>query len=340
MNRSFVTWRLSFTAAPNNELLQNISSLLEPISSIKSADDAGFIFREYGLSDYIIAEKEAQLSAGEILLNCLVKAHRLGKGWSIGCASKKISADWSDEDWKTAALPESLHELQGQFNADYSFAKSEIPTLQSASFTITVIKEAQVQPQPIPKETAPTAPYRRPSTAETVEFSVYIKPAINKALALHQIYQLSRNLPEIKSQLGTFGYRFVAEGYEEMLFDGPDKTTARVQLDADAVSSIDYILSSYKAPHLLDETEYEKKQNEYEELFHNCVNHVEKTSLGTPVFVGASGDKGFPQDQWADWAALWVTQKYRVLIEVKQNDKEMPIELCLVIAPLDPLPCD
>lgn len=335
MKKSFVTWRLAFTSIPTNEQINVVSSLLGPDIRVERPDDAGLVFREYGMHDYLMIGPEAELTAGEIALHCLVKAHCLGKGWSImwpGCM-KVSEKGWSAEDWRRAASPDFLQGLHGGFGDSPPFAESLLPGLHSASFTVTVLEDSVQADVHAPVPVVAAEQVRFP-TIESIEFNSYIQPEINILLMRNQLYTWSRDPAGARELLEKFGFSYAGEGYEELLFTGQSNTTARIQIKDGKALWTEFILSSLHGPHLLEEIEYTKKQNEYETFFHNSVNQIE-SFLGAPSFVGASGDAGFPKGHWADWAAVWDRDNCRVMVEVKQNDKELPIELCLIFEPQD-----
>jgi hypothetical protein len=336
MKKSFTTWRLGFISVPTKELLDNICTILEPIDRVEKPEDYGMIFREYGISDHLFIEPEAELTAGEIALNCLVKAHRLGKGWSIMWPglSNTSKSGWSYEDLERFAIPDCLDGLTGGFNQVQHFAQSFFPEIESAIFTVTVITEAEKQPKPFKEksELKLVSQFNRMPSIDMVEFDVYVKPAIQKIIAWHRLFPWSWDLDKTKTQLERFGYSFNEEGYEEFVYQSTEGATAKIKMEDDSVLWIEFILLDYQNPHLLDEVEFTQKQNQFEALFHNSVNHIEMF-FGSPSFIGASGDIGFPDDQWAEWLALWTKDNYKIMIEAKHNDKEMPLELCLVFAP-------
>jgi hypothetical protein len=76
----------------------------------------------------------------------------------------------------------------------------------------------------------------------------------------------------------------------------------------------------------------DKKQADFEALFTTAV-HYAKALLGMPLFAGIPDEAGFPREQWADGAAVWKAGNSRLLIRQKHNDRELPLDLCLVFAP-------
>jgi len=73
MRKSFVTWRLAFTSIPTGEQISAVRSLLGPDVRVEKPGDYDLVFREYGMHDCLMIEPEAELTAGEIALNCLIK---------------------------------------------------------------------------------------------------------------------------------------------------------------------------------------------------------------------------------------------------------------------------
>jgi hypothetical protein len=323
MRKSITTWRLSFISLPTDEQLDQVRALLEPILRVEKPDDYGHIFREFGQSDHLMIAPDIEATAGEIALDCLLRAHRLGKGWRI------LWPEAVNEE--ETVVPEFLDGLTGRIEDGRPFVKMSVPGLYMASFMVTVIPEAA--PDIEKTKTAASAGMPRRPFLDLVTFRVYVKPAMEKILAGQRHLPWSWIAASDASALGMLGFRLTGEEDDEMFFAGADKTTATLKRDGDAVESVEFVLSALPDPHLLDEVTFTERQNEYEALFHNAVNHLEMY-LGPPSFAGASGDTGFPGDRWADWAATWLTDQYRVIIEQRHNDKELPMELCLVFMPL------
>jgi hypothetical protein len=328
MKRSFITWRLSFGSLPTKEELDKVAELVGGIERTEKPADYGFIFREFGQSDHLLIEAEAELSPGEIALQCLQKAHRLGRGWAIIWPRAAAGPEPSAAEWRLAALPESLAGLTGILNPDQALAELLVPKLCSAAFNLTISDEAiKAAPEPPP----PPIPYRQPSI-ESLEFNVYIRPALDKLLAQPMLDPWSWEPARARQQLERMGFTLSDDLGDELIFKRQDKISARLRLEAGAVRAFEFIVSAFPDPHLLDETAFAAKQTEYENFFHNAANHVE-LFLGPPLFIGASGEPGFPPDLWADFAALWNSRGNRIFIAQKHDDKELPIELCLLFGP-------
>jgi hypothetical protein len=334
MRKSFVTWRLSFLSLPTEQQLEAVKGLLGPIARVDLPSDHSFIAREYGLSDYLFIEPETELTAGELALHCLTKAHRLGKGWSVMWqeVAKKVGVGWLSQDIVRAAFPDCLDGLTGSLTADAYFARCFLPEIQSAFFTVSVTDETVQQPVQVKEKPRQTEPIPSIKTEGSPYFNSHVKPALAQLLMFYSKMQWQWDAEGARAQLERLSYRFVEEGYEQIVFSDSYGMTVRIATEDDKVRWIEFILSAYPEPRLLDENEYTAKQNEYEALFHDSAQFVE-TILGAPQFIGASGDDGFPVDQWADWAAVWHKNEQRIMVQQKQNDPELPLELCLVFAP-------
>jgi hypothetical protein len=83
---------------------------------------------------------------------------------------------------------------------------------------------------------------------------------------------------------------------------------------------------------LLSTREYEDKVDEYFALFSAAVAATE-AELGTPAFCDGAAADGFPDDQDAEWVALWPMENGRLMIEQRHEDRELPVRICVVVAP-------
>jgi hypothetical protein len=316
-----ITWRLSFVSLPTKDQLDHVRSLLEPILRVEMPDDYGHIFREYGQSDHLMISPDIEATAGEIALECLLKGHRIGLGWGVF---------WPQAgNWSQAVAPEFLDGLTGTIEAGQSLVKMLVPWICLATFRVTVLPEPPARA--VKTKPAPSGMTRLP-TVELAAFRDLVKPAMDTVMAIQQRHPWSWRVAGDKKILETAGFRFSREEDGDWLFSRSLRSTARMKKSGDTVDALEFMLSALPDLHLLDELTFFEKQNEYEALFHNAVNRLE-TLIGPPVFSGASGDPDFPQDRWADWAAVWVTVQYRIIIEQRHNDKELPLELCLVFMP-------
>jgi hypothetical protein len=169
-------------------------------------------------------------------------------------------------------------------------------------------------------------------TVDLAAFRNHVKPAMDTVMAMQHRYPWSWSATGDRKIIEAAGFRFSGEEDGDWFFTGSFQSSVRMKRSGDTVDALEFLLSALPDPHLLDEITFFEKQSEYEALFHNAVNHLE-TLIGPPVFSGASGDPDFPRDLWADWAAVWVNGQYRVTIEQRHNDKELPLALYLVFTP-------
>lgn len=82
----------------------------------------------------------------------------------------------------------------------------------------------------------------------------------------------------------------------------------------------------------LDPLEYEDKVDEYYEKFRQAVE-LARPLLGEPLFCDGAAARGFPDDQDAEWLALWGLGESRLMIQQKHEDRELPFRICVVVAP-------
>ncbi len=140
MRKATITWRLGFTSEPDREKIRGVSSLLAPVARVEKPTDYGRLVHDYGLHDILFIEPQALLTAGELALNILTKAHRLAKGWSIrwpffaGASEKGLT----EAEIRRSAMPESLDGLTGAVNCAFPFVEISLPDVESASFIVKV----------------------------------------------------------------------------------------------------------------------------------------------------------------------------------------------------------
>jgi hypothetical protein len=115
-------------------------------------------------------------------------------------------------------------------------------------------------------------------------------------------------------------------------YETPEGPRLSLYSEGDVAEFAEITLEAYQDPHLLTEGEYEQKANEFLQSFRVAVA-IGTRILGPPVFIDRVGSDGFPEDQDAVWLALWRSTNSRLMVEQKHEDKELPIRLCIVIAP-------
>ena len=310
--------------------MKNAAALISPIASVAKPDDYGWIMREFGLHDILFIGQSSERTAGEIALDALSRAHRIGRGWSITWPASARSSEqgMTDQEIMGSAMPDGMAGFRGAINVSFPFVKMDLKGLESASFFLTIEEEEKVRIEPVAEpvgrvEEAPGPP--GPSAIEVIS-------ALGRLLVNYRSTAWKWDKAGAARQAESLGFRPTGEEYEELYFSCPDGARLRIATDGDAVTWIEFILADFKDPHLLDETAFSQKQDEFQALFEQAV-HYSKALLGPPLFAGASGEKGFPADQWADFAAVWAVGEKRLMIQQKHNDRELPLELCLVFAP-------
>lgn len=91
-------------------------------------------------------------------------------------------------------------------------------------------------------------------------------------------------------------------------------------------STFDVFLRSTKAPY--DYDDLEDLIDEYLRIQQNLVEDWSDT-LGKPLFNDGQANRNFPEDQEAEFLALWPIQNARLMLLVRHDDKELPVALCL-----------
>jgi len=102
--------------------------------------------------------------------------------------------------------------------------------------------------------------------------------------------------------------------------------------EGDLAEFVEITLEAFRDPHLLSEAEYEQKTDAFRQEFRTAVA-IGTRILGPPAFNDGVGRDGSPEDQDAVWLALWTSGNSRLMIEQKHEDRELPMRLCIVIAP-------
>jgi hypothetical protein len=330
MARSTVTWRLGFSSVPKDDLLIRAKELLAPISRIERPPDYGPIFREHGLSDHLFVEPEAERDAGEIALSCLTKAHRLGRGWAVMWPgfTPAPQGGYPAGEVDRARSAQTFNGLNGSFSA--STGDTALEGLVDASFTVVVAAAEAVQ-RPAAQAAPPRPPAELAPPATGLVANAMVTDLVT-LLASHRTTAWVWDAAGVRRQIVGLGYLLAGREPGGERFTARGRPALRLMTEGARVRWIEFILLEHPHPHLLDETAFDRRQREFEALFSAAV-HAARPLLGQPVFAGASGEHGFPQDQWADFAALWQDPHGRILIEQKHNDRELPLELCLVFAP-------
>jgi hypothetical protein len=105
--------------------------------------------------------------------------------------------------------------------------------------------------------------------------------------------------------------------------------------DGDDVEFIEITLEVVSNLHLLSLSEYEDTKDRFYQKFEDAV--AEATGVLTPpVFNDGAAAGEFPEDQDAEWLALWNHPCGRLMVELKHEDKEVPLRLSIVLTPPEP----
>jgi hypothetical protein len=132
--------------------------------------------------------------------------------------------------------------------------------------------------------------------------------------------------------IASLGARMVQGAPGRSTYETPEGARLSLYSEGDLADFVEITLEAFEDPHLLTEGEYEQKANEFLQKFRVAVATGTRI-LGPPAFNDGVGRDGFPEDQDAVWLALWPAGNSRLMIEQKHEDKELPIRLCIVVAP-------
>ena len=108
-----------------------------------------------------------------------------------------------------------------------------------------------------------------------------------------------------------------------------------VYYEAESPRRVEITLDAFHDPHLLSESAYEDKVDEFYGKFEGAVAKATGI-LGKPLFNDGRAASGFPEDEDAVWLALWRLPNARLMIQQRHEDKELPLRLVVVVRPLRP----
>ncbi|KGU91538.1 hypothetical protein X880_4289 [Burkholderia pseudomallei MSHR4032] len=112
----------------------------------------------------------------------------------------------------------------------------------------------------------------------------------------------------------------------------PDGNAWRARVKEGKILFIEITFEKFVDVESLSVSEYEDKVDEFFARFEAAVAEL-TPALGKPVFSDGAAAKGFPDDQEANWLALWHVKNARLMLEQKHESQEFPFRLCFVIAP-------
>lgn len=123
------------------------------------------------------------------------------------------------------------------------------------------------------------------------------------------------------------------ERAERRTYEVPDGVTMSVYHDGNVVEFVEITLDVISNIHLLPPSDYEDTKDKFFKKFEDTVAQVTKI-LGPAAFNDGAAAAEFPSDQDAEWLALWNHPCGRIMLEQKHEDKELPLRLSIVLAPL------
>jgi hypothetical protein len=132
--------------------------------------------------------------------------------------------------------------------------------------------------------------------------------------------------------IASLGARMIQEVPGRSTYETPEGARLSLYSEGDQAEFVEITLEAFQDPHLLAEAEYEQKADEFLQRFRAAVA-IGTRILGPPAFNDGVGGERFPEDQDAVWLALWPSGNSRLMIEQKHEDKELPMRLCIVVAP-------
>jgi hypothetical protein len=282
-----------------------------------------------GLCPWDLVGPAVERGAGELARDCLVAAHQLGTGWSVmwPAVGTKVEGGYYGADLERAARPECLDGLVGMLPVGTPAERFLVPELVGASFEVTVLAEEAPPPKPRAAAAAP-APLGPPATGPE---AVAMATALLGLLVSWRDADWGGTRESARRPLEARGYAVVADEADEVSLAVPGAPEARVRSEGGALRSVEFVAAARRDPHLLSEDELDAVRTAYEGLFAAAVV-VAAPLLGRPAFAGGAGEAGFPADRWAELAAVWPQPAGRILVELRHDDRELPVELRLVFA--------
>lgn len=124
----------------------------------------------------------------------------------------------------------------------------------------------------------------------------------------------------------------VRPGSDRIEYQTPDGFPVTVYLLGSEVTGYEITLEAFDDTHLLSREAYEDKADEFYEKFRLTARTGEGV-LGRPVFCDGSGAAGFPSDQDAWWVCVWKVNAARLMVEMRNEDRELPFRICVVVEP-------
>lgn len=126
--------------------------------------------------------------------------------------------------------------------------------------------------------------------------------------------------------------RLLEERAGRRTYEVPEGSTMSVYHDGHVVEFIEVTLDVVLNLHLLSLSDYENTKDRFFQKFEDVVAEATNV-LGPPVFNDGAATAEFPSDQDAEWLAMWNHPCGRIMVELKHEDKELPLRLAIVLTP-------
>lgn len=145
------------------------------------------------------------------------------------------------------------------------------------------------------------------------------------------------HLTGLKRLVGSLGVELTdgVPGRQTYLFRGPsnqEQFSLNLYHTESAIAFIEVTIDAFLDTSDLSAEEYENKVDEYFEKFEATVSAVTSVA-GRPAFNDGFGSDGFPADQDAQWLALWHLPGARLMVQQKNEDRDLPFRITIVVAP-------
>jgi hypothetical protein len=137
------------------------------------------------------------------------------------------------------------------------------------------------------------------------------------------------DVPRVVHQLGAV---LVEDADERQTYRTPDGMFVDVFMSGGKLEQVEIEVDSFSDVESLDGYAYELKVDEFFNKWESGADAVERV-LGEPAFRNGFGNRGFPSDQDAIWLALWNTDRARLMVEEKHEDRDLPFRIVVVAAP-------
>jgi len=102
--------------------------------------------------------------------------------------------------------------------------------------------------------------------------------------------------------------------------------------DRDKLEFLEINMLIFEDVESLSNSTYKEKADEFSQKFKDAVHDL-IAIFGNPIFSDSWAAEGFPDDQDAIWLALWKGENARLMLEQKNEARDLPFRLCFIVAP-------